>query len=157
MGSCHLNSPSNTEETNYLEIERKLIKVGIPEPNGNLTRRGIMVTRTTKGDTNYSDDGKKWNQLKVGMRLREGAYVRTNWDSQITFFLGVNGPVLRVKENSKIQIVSLRFDKINKEIITDKIIVVHKGTVKGSFKNRNQNSRSLICSQNGQPISTGSR
>lgn len=67
--------------------------------------------RAVRGTANYSTDrGANWKKLNVGTRLGEHSVVRTAPGSTVDLFLGDNGPVVRVTEDS-----TLGIDRLNSE------------------------------------------
>lgn len=69
------------------------------------------TTRAVRGSANYSNDkGATWKKLTVGTRLNPNSVVRTAPASTVDVFLGDNGPVVRITEDT-----SLGFDKLSSE------------------------------------------
>lgn len=72
---------------------------------------GKAIVRAVRGKAEFSDSNSGgWTMLKVGKVLKAGAKVRTLNQSQVDLFLGANGPVLRVTEDTE-----LGLDKLNLE------------------------------------------
>lgn len=67
--------------------------------------------RAVRGTANYSTDrGANWKKLNVGTRLGEHSILRTAPGSTVDLFLGDNGPVVRVTEDT-----TLGIDRLNSE------------------------------------------
>ena len=76
-----------------------------------------MVVRAVEGHADFMNADGQWQRLLVGQILGQGAVVRTAAESKVDLFLGANGPVLRVTENTelglqKVLVVEDEFDPI---------------------------------------------
>src|SRR4051812_6497493 len=59
------------------------------------------IIRSVRGQAQVSvDKGTTWKTAKVGMALTEKAAVKTAPESYVDLFLGDNGPVVRVTEDT---------------------------------------------------------
>ena len=92
--------------------------------------------RAVRGTANYSTDrGANWKKLNVGTRLGERSVVRTSPGAQVDLFLGDNGPVVRVTEDT-----TLGIDKLTSETMGtgDKVIEtqldLRSGRILGNVK-----------------------
>ena len=92
--------------------------------------------RAVRGTANYSTDrGANWKKLNVGTRLGEHSVVRTSPGSLVDLFLGDNGPVVRVTEDT-----TLGIDKLTSESMGtgDKVIEtqldLRSGRILGNVK-----------------------
>jgi ferric-dicitrate binding protein FerR (iron transport regulator) len=69
------------------------------------------VARAVRGSATVSnDEGATWKKLNVGTKVNPNSLVRTAPGSIVDFFLGDNGPVLRLTEDT-----TMRFDKLASE------------------------------------------
>jgi len=92
--------------------------------------------RAVRGTANYSTDrGANWKKLNVGTRLGEHSVVRTSPGGQVDLFLGDNGPVVRVTEDT-----TMGIDKLTSETMGtgDKVIEtqldLRSGRILGNVK-----------------------
>ena len=92
------------------------------------------LIRAIRGSAEVSGDGKKWKKALVGMKVGAGAVVQTPKDSVVDIFLGENGPVLRLMEESAIRIERLDVENTGVEKIIETEIELQRGRVLGSVK-----------------------
>jgi len=70
------------------------------------------IVRGVRGSANYSTDrGANWKKLNVGANLNQGSVIRTAPGSTVDLFLGDNGPVVRVTEDTTVGLDRLTHDK----------------------------------------------
>src|ERR1043165_5826038 len=70
------------------------------------------VVRGVRGTANYSNGrGANWKKLNVGTRLGQNSVIRTAPGSIVDLFLGDNGPVVRVTEDTTLGIDRLSIDR----------------------------------------------
>jgi hypothetical protein len=72
---------------------------------------GKAIIRAIRGKAEYQAGVGNWQKLNFEQVLRSGDTVKTVGDSQVDFYLGQNGPVVRLTRNSELKIVSLRLSK----------------------------------------------
>lgn len=104
---------------------------------------GRAVVRAVRGSAEYSAQGKT-GPLRVGQTLRSGATVTTAAQSEVDLFLGVNGPVVRVRENTSLGLEQLQFDGEVVETMLD----LKSGQIVGNVKKLAANSRYEIKTAN---------
>ncbi len=93
------------------------------------------VVRGVRGTANYSTDrGSNWKDLKVGTKLRQNSIIRTAPGGQVDLFLGDNGPVVRVTENTTVGIDKLSYDKSGAETIIETQLDLRSGRILGNVK-----------------------
>jgi len=93
------------------------------------------VVRGVRGTANYSTDrGSNWKDLKVGTKLRQNSIIRTAPGGQVDLFLGDNGPVVRVTENTTLGIDRLTSDKTGAETVIDTQLDLRAGRILGNVK-----------------------
>jgi hypothetical protein len=92
--------------------------------------------RAVRGTANYSTDrGANWKKLNVGTRLGEHSVVRTQPGSTVDLFLGDNGPVLRVMEDSTLGIDRLSSENMGGgEKIIETQLDLRSGRILGNVK-----------------------
>lgn len=70
------------------------------------------IVRGVRGSANYSSDrGANWKKLNVGANLMQGSVIRTAPGSTVDLYLGDNGPVVRVTEDTTVGLDRLMHDK----------------------------------------------
>jgi len=93
------------------------------------------VVRGVRGTANYSTDrGSNWRDLKVGTKLRQNSIIRTAPGGQVDLYLGDNGPVVRVTENTTVGIDKLSYDKSGAETVIETQLDLRSGRILGNVK-----------------------
>jgi hypothetical protein len=93
------------------------------------------VVRGVRGTANYSTDrGSNWKDLKVGTKLRQNSIIRTAPGGQVDLYLGDNGPVVRVTENTTLGIDRLSFDKSGADTVIETQLDLRAGRILGNVK-----------------------
>jgi len=93
------------------------------------------VVRGVRGTANYSTDrGSNWKDLKVGTKLRQNSIIRTAPGGQVDLFLGDNGPVVRVTENTTMGIDRLTVDSTGAEKVIETQLDLRSGRILGNVK-----------------------
>jgi hypothetical protein len=93
------------------------------------------IVRGVRGTANYSTDrGSNWRELKVGARLRQNSIIRTAPGATVDLFLGDNGPVVRVTENTTMGIDRLTIDRTGAEKIIETQLDLRAGRILGNVK-----------------------
>jgi hypothetical protein len=93
------------------------------------------VVRGVRGTANYSTDrGSNWRDLKVGTKLRQNSVIRTAPGASVDLFLGDNGPVVRVTENTTMGIDRLTIDRSGVEKIIETQLDLRSGRILGNVK-----------------------
>ena len=93
------------------------------------------VVRAVRGTANYSQDrGANWKKLNVGAQLSQNAVIRTAPGSIVDLFLGENGPVVRVTEDTTVGIDRLTIDDLGPEKIIETQLDLRSGRILGSVK-----------------------
>src|ERR1041385_5128315 len=93
------------------------------------------VVRGVRGTANYSNDrGGNWRKLNVGMKLGQNSVIRTAPGSTVDLFLGDNGPVVRVTEDTTMGIDRLSSDSVGGERIIETQLDLRNGRILGNVK-----------------------
>lgn len=93
------------------------------------------VVRAVRGTANYSQDrGANWKKLNVGAQLSQNAVIRTAPGSTVDLYLGENGPVVRVTEDTTLGIDRLTIDDLGPEKIIETQLDLRSGRILGSVK-----------------------
>jgi hypothetical protein len=92
------------------------------------------IVRTVRGTANYSTDrGANWRALKVGTALTQNSVVRTA-GSVVDLFLGDNGPVVRVTEDTTLGIDRLTIDRTGVDKVIETQLDLRNGRILGNVK-----------------------
>jgi FecR protein len=108
------------------------------------------VVRGVRGTASYStDSGGNWKKLNVGTELRRGSSVRTAAGSTVDLFLGDNGPVVRVTENTQLGFDQLSVDDTGSEKVIETQLNLSNGRILGNVKKLAAASRYEVKTPNG--------
>ncbi len=110
---------------------------------------GKAVVRAVRGTADFSDGGGSWKKMRVGTILRQNAVVRTAADSSVDLFLDMNGPVVRVTENTQVGLDRLSFEETGVETVIDTGIDLKDGRILGNVKKMAQASKYEVKTPNG--------
>lgn len=93
------------------------------------------VVRSVRGSANYSTDrGANWKTLKVGTSLNQNSVVRTAPGSMVDLFLGDNGPIVRVTEDTTLGIDRLTIDRTGVDKVIETQLDLRNGRILGEVK-----------------------
>jgi len=92
---------------------------------------GKAVVRAVRGTASYSEQGGDWKPLKVGNTLQPGASVKTGVASRVDLFLGDNGPVVRILEDTTLGLDKLDFDRTGADTVIETQLDLRQGTIQG--------------------------
>ena len=91
--------------------------------------------RAVRGSAQVSlDKGQTWKSAKVGMSLNEKSLVKTAPSAQVDLFLGDNGPVVRVTEDTTLGIDKLDMENTGVEKIIETQLDLKNGRILGNVK-----------------------
>ena len=105
------------------------------------TKAGKAQVRAVHGSARYSTGGGAWMELKTGQALQSGAVVSTAAGSHVDLFLGINGPVVRVAEDTTMGIDKLTYTDTGADAVIETQLNLTKGTLIGSVRKLAQASR----------------
>lgn len=91
---------------------------------------GKARVRAVRGSADYSDGG-SWMPLRVGKVLTSGAKIRTQAQTTVDLFLDVNGPVVRVTENTELGLDKLNFDQTGADAVIETQLDLKSGRILG--------------------------
>jgi hypothetical protein len=106
------------------------------------------AVRAVRGSVNFEANGTNAN-ARVGRNFKAGTRITVGRRSGADLYLGENGPVLRMTENSKVQLVRLNMWRRQKETVVDTMIEVESGRVLGYVKPLSPESSYLIKTRGG--------
>jgi len=99
-------------------------------------KEGKAVVRAIRnGYADYSQDGgRTWKRLTIGLRLVAGNSVQTDKTAVVDMFLDVNGPVLRVTPDTRLDLTTLTFEQTADETVINTELAMQNGRILGSVK-----------------------
>jgi FecR protein len=98
------------------------------------TKQGKAQVRAVSGSARYSTGGGAWMELKTGTVLNSGAVVSTAAGSHVDLYLGMNGPVVRVSEDTQMGIDKLTYTDTGADAVIETQLNLTKGTLIGSVR-----------------------
>ncbi len=98
------------------------------------TKQGKAQVRAVSGSARYSTGGGAWMELKTGAVLNSGAIVSTAAGSHVDLYLGMNGPVVRVSEDTQMGIDKLTYTDTGADAVIETQLNLTKGTLIGSVR-----------------------
>lgn len=108
------------------------------------------VVRGVRGTASYTTDaGGNWKKLNVGTQIGKGSTVRTAAGSTVDLFLGDNGPVVRVTENTQLGFDQLSVDDLGAEKVIETELNLTNGRILGNVKKMAAASRYEVKTPSG--------
>lgn len=92
------------------------------------------VVRAVRGTAEYSSDGNSWKKLSVGTQLNEKARIKTAPASTVDLFLGANGPVVRVTEDTILGLDKLQYENTGEDAVIETQLDLSNGRILGNVK-----------------------
>ena len=96
--------------------------------------QGKAEVKAIRGTAQYSTGGNVWVPLRVGTVLKSGSTVKTAADSSVDCFLGANGPVVRVTENTQMGFDKLSYNRADSETVIETELNLANGRILGNVK-----------------------
>jgi len=98
-------------------------------------RHNSAIVRAIRGSAEVSSDkGRTWKPASVGSKLNANSAIRTSNGSTADLFLGENGPVVRVTEQTTLGIDKLDVEKTGIETVIETQLDLRSGKILGSVK-----------------------
>jgi hypothetical protein len=113
------------------------------------TKQGKAQVREVVGTARYSTGGGAWLDLKKGTILYSGSVISTTAGSHVDLYLGVNGPVVRVAEETQMGIDKLTYTDTGADAVIETQLNLTKGTLIGSVRHLAAASRYEIKTPSG--------
>jgi hypothetical protein len=113
------------------------------------TKQGKAQVRAVNGSAKYSTGGGAWMALTPGTVLQSGAVVSTSAESHVDLYLGINGPVVRVAEDTTVGIDKLTYTDTGADAVIETQLNLTKGTLIGSVRKLAAASRYEIKTPSG--------
>lgn len=98
------------------------------------TKQGKAQVRAVHGSARYSTGGGAWLDLSVGTTLNSGAVVSTAAGSHVDLYLGINGPAVRVAEDTQMSIDKLTYTDTGADAVIETQLNLTKGTLIGAVR-----------------------
>lgn len=102
--------------------------------NAQSTKQGKAQVRAIHGSARYSTGGGTWLELTPGTVLYSGSIIATTAGSHVDLYLGVNGPVVRVEEDSQVGLDKLTYTDTGADAVVETQLNLTKGTLVGSVR-----------------------
>ncbi|GEM_PF-2061853 len=102
--------------------------------NAQVTKQGTAHVRSVEGSAKYSTGGGAWLSLKAGTALQAGATVSTAANSHVDVYLGINGPTIRITEDSTVGIDKLTYTDTGADAVIETQLNLKKGVLMGSVR-----------------------
>lgn len=113
------------------------------------TKQGKAQVRAVQGSARYSTGGGAWLDLTTGTSLNSGAVISTAAGSHVDLYLGINGPVVRVAEDTQMSIDKLTYTDTGADAVIETQLNLTKGTLIGSVRKLAAASRYEIKTPSG--------
>jgi hypothetical protein len=110
-------------------------------PVADANRGSARVQRISEGRAEYTGGDGAWKPLTEGLRLAEGAIVRTDSACIVDLFLGPNGPVVRLTPDTVLALRRLRLETRGGETTSTTLLGLARGRILGHVKRQAAGSR----------------
>ena len=111
-----------------------LIAAGLLSSAEANTRDGQALVQTVSGEAKFSVDGDKWLPLQTGQLLKTGAVVKTGAKARADLFLGINGSLLRLDEETELKFNRLAIKVSPIEHMAETEMELRSGRVIGNVR-----------------------
>jgi len=102
--------------------------------NAQVTKQGTARVRSVEGSAKYSTGGGAWLPLKAGTSMQAGATITTAARSHVDVYLGINGPTIRITEESTVGIDKLTYTDTGADAVVETQLNLKKGILMGSVR-----------------------
>lgn len=117
-----------------------------------------LVVRAVRGSATWQNDGDaNWRKLSVGVKCQEGALLQTGHGSLVDLFLGDNGPVVRLTENTTLLVRTLQVDRTHADPVIDTELDLRAGRILANVKKLAAASKYIVNLPNCQISVRGTR
>jgi hypothetical protein len=104
-------------------------------------QQGKAKVAGIKGSAQYSEGGASWSPLKRGDILGAGAVIQTAANSMVDLYLGDNGPLVRVTEDTTLGLTKLTCEKTGADVVIETELNLTAGRILGTVKKTSDASR----------------
>ena len=109
---------------------------------------GKAVVRSVHGSAKYSE-GATWNDLQSGQTLKPGTAIRTANDSSVDLFLGDNGPLVKLLENTTLGLDKLNYEVTGVDTVIETSLDLKSGGIVGIVSKLSAASKYEVKTPNG--------
>lgn len=95
---------------------------------------GKAVVRSVRGTAQSSVQGGEWKPLNVNQVLGSGSAIKAGTSSSVDLFLAENGPVVRVTQDTTLELDKLSLDRAGVDVVIETQLDLKAGTILGSVK-----------------------
>lgn len=113
------------------------------------TQQGKAQVRAVHGSARYLTGGGDWMTLKQGTVLTAGSVITTAAESHVDLYLGINGPLVRVKEDTTLGIDKLTYTDTGADAVIETQLNLQKGMLIGNVRKLAAASRYEIKTPSG--------
>lgn len=109
---------------------------------------GKAVVRAVRGSAQYSEGG-AWLALSTGQVLKPGAVLRTANESHVDLYMGENGPIVRLMENTTLGIDKLNYEATGVDTVIETQLDLKSGRLVGIVRKLSATSKYEVKTPNG--------
>lgn len=102
--------------------------------NAQSTKQGKAQVRAVVGSARYSTGGGTWLELTPGTVLYAGSTIATSAGSHVDLYLGINGPVVRVSQDTQVGLDKLTYTDTGADAVIETQLNLTKGTLIGDVR-----------------------
>lgn len=132
----------NTKTSKFQKMTLVAALLGVMSAGAAFAKDGSAIVRAIKPTTRdaqasaqYATSSESgWKQLRTGKVLRESDTIKTGALTNVDMFLGANGPVLRVTEETTLRFDSLTFQSVESEMVIKTELDLRNGRILGRVK-----------------------
>ncbi len=131
-----------TKTSNFQRMTLVAALLGVLSAGSAFAKDGSAIVRAIKptaqdatASAQYSTSSESgWKALRTGKVLREADTIRTGAFTNVDMFLGANGPVLRVTEDTTLTFDALTFQNVEAETVIRTELDLRNGRILGRVK-----------------------
>lgn len=132
----------NTKTSKFQKMTLVAALLGVMSAGAAFAKDGSAIVRAIKPTTRDAQASAQfatsseasWKQLRTGKVLRGSDTIKTGAFTNVDMFLGANGPVLRVTEETTLRFDSLTFESVEAEMVIKTELDLRNGRILGRVK-----------------------
>ena len=132
----------NTKTSKFQKMTLVAALLGVMSAGAAFAKDGSAIVRAIKPTTRdaqasaqfATSSESSWKQLRTGRVLRGSDTIKTGAFTNVDMFLGANGPVLRVTEETILRFDSLTFESVEAEMVIKTELDLRNGRILGRVK-----------------------
>ncbi len=132
----------NTKTSKFQKMTLVAALLGVMSASAAFAKDGSAIVRAIKPTTRdaqasaqfATSSESSWKQLRTGKVLRGSDTIKTGAFTNVDMFLGANGPVLRVTEETVLKFDSLTFESVEAEMVIKTELDLRNGRILGRVK-----------------------